>query len=260
MQASAFRRTSFDHITSRFGVEHLRARAPRRARARRRARASAPPSAARRVAMLTSRNGLVCTTTPGSGRSASTRIEPASTVSGGEAPAQHREVVEPVEQRQHERRARPRCARAPRRARRPWSRRSARPRARRSRATARGRATKLAERDAAARAMPRSAIARAVASRATTITSWPAPVERAAPAARRRRPGPSTAIFTRAASSSTPGFMHARGVDGRLGAAQRRGERLGPLAFVPGAVVAPDRVVVGDRRRPARSARRRPPA
>ncbi len=32
--------------------------------------------------MLTSRNGLVCTTTPGCGRSASTRIEPASTDSG----------------------------------------------------------------------------------------------------------------------------------------------------------------------------------
>ena len=41
------------------------------------------------LAMLTSRNGLVCTTTPGCGRSASTRIEPASTDCGGEALAQH---------------------------------------------------------------------------------------------------------------------------------------------------------------------------
>ena len=36
-------------------------------------------------------------------------------------------------------------------------------------------------------------------------------------------------------------------VDGGLGAAQRGGERLGPLAVVPRAVVAADRVVVGDR-------------
>ena len=48
-------------------------------------------------------------------------------------------------------------------------------------------------------------------------------------------------------SISTPGLRMPLRVDGGLGRAQRRGERLRALAVVPGAVVAADRVVVGDR-------------
>ncbi len=44
----------------------------------------------------------MCTTTPGCGRSASTRIEPASTDPGAKRSRSTREVVEPVEQRQHD--------------------------------------------------------------------------------------------------------------------------------------------------------------
>ena len=172
----------------------------------------------------------MCTITPGSGRSASTRIAPASTVSAAEAPAQHREVVEPVEQRQHEPRARhprdplQRLLAGPW----PWSPRSARrpaPPASRARAGARRNhpGARCSRADRARRSAARSARAR---SRSRALPARPS-----APASRPPTPpGPSTANFIagavdqhpRGSSRTHAGIHDSARVDRGLRPAQRR--------------------------------------
>ena len=188
--------------------------------------------------MSISRNGLECTITPGSGRSDSMRIAPARTVPRDKARAQQLEMVEAVEQRQHEPRRRAARGAAQRRGRRPWSRRSARRSARSLALSARGCASKSPSSTLRTR-RPRSLISAAVASRARIVTSLPA--RHSAPATKPPTPpGPSTAIFT------TPAPAAPRG-SSRPPDRARLWPRAAPARTPPGAGAHTRR---GDRARP----------
>ncbi len=253
MHASAFRRTSFDHITcASESARRCRRHVGRRRAALRRARcigAAAPGSSARH---LDEQERARVHDDAGLGRSASTRIEPASTRLGREALAQHGDVVEAVEQRQHERRLRrairSSAASSPAAfvATISASTGSSQPR---DRARARDELAELDALDAHAalgdRPRPSTRARR---------PSRPSPARASAPASRPPTPpGPRIghprcgAAVAGLASISTPGFMIACGSSAAFAPRERGGERLGALPVIPRPVVAPDRVVVGDR-------------
>ena len=206
MQASAFSRTSFDHITSASESSTLRGH-PGVVERVRRAAPSAPRMRGRGARHVDEQERARVDDHAGLGpvgldadRAREHRVR-------GEALAQHREVVEPVEQRQHERGLDVDRARAPRSSPAALVATISASTGSCSRATARGRATKLAEHHAAHAHARRSAIVAAVCSRAIDRSPRRRPGRARRRAARPTPPGPSTATLIAAASSSTPGFI-----------------------------------------------------
>ena len=162
---------------------------------------------------------------------------------GGEAPPQHREVVEAVEQRQHERGLDLDPLERLLEARAPWSRRAAR-RPARSGSRPRAGRTCSSPNLTLLTAMPRAAITSAVDSCGDDDHLVAVAVER-----RREQPSDAARAEHRDLhGSSTPGFSTPAGSTRRFAARSAAGEGLGALAFVPRPVIAPDGVVVGDRR------------
>ena len=245
MHASAFSRTSFDHITCA-SESSTRTGTPASlssvARAPRIAGAARPASS---LAMSTSRNGLVCTTTPGCGPVGLDADRAGEHRVGAEALAQHGDVIEPVEQRQHQLRLR-----------RDPLQRGLQPgglggddqhvdRLLAGARRARGWATNSPKLTLSTR-RPRSEITAAVASRATTTTGVPARSSSA-----RDQPAHAAGAEHRdlhgSGSISTPGFMIPRGSTAAFAPRSAAANGSGRWRSYHGPVIAPDGVVVGDR-------------